>query len=134
MKMQPTGQIIKDDALLWILAGAGMAILYALSIKWYLVFHISVELVSIAVAWGIFILGWNTRKNGETDSYLVLGTGYLFVGLIDLLHTFTYEGMNLIPGVDAAQATQLWIAARWLETISLGAYLVSGRKPCFYSV
>jgi PAS domain S-box-containing protein len=48
-----------------------------------------------------------------------LGIAYLFVGIVDLAHTLAYKGMNVMPGYTADQPTQLWITARWLESISL---------------
>jgi len=39
--------------------------------------------------------------------------------LIDVLHTLAYKGMNVFPGFDANLPTQLWIAARALQAVTL---------------
>ncbi|MBN1461825.1 MAG: PAS domain S-box protein, partial [Armatimonadetes bacterium] len=50
---------------------------------------------------------------------LVLGTAYLAVGAIDLLHTLAYEGMGVFRGFESDLATRLWIAARYVQSISI---------------
>jgi hypothetical protein len=48
-----------------------------------------------------------------------LGIAYLFVGFIDIIHTLAYVGMGVFLGYGANLSTQLWIAARYLQSISL---------------
>ena len=86
----------------------------------FLLFHGLAELFSIALAWSVFFLVWNTKKIIRNDFLLFLGIAYFFVGLIDLFHTLSYHGMGVFPDNTSANiATQLWISARGLETISL---------------
>ncbi len=84
----------------------------------YLLFHTVVELFSIIVAAGIFMLVWNARAYRQGGSLLLLGIAYLAVAGIDLLHTLSYEGMNLIPGAGANTSTQLWIVGRGMESVT----------------
>ncbi|MCX5798313.1 MAG: hypothetical protein NTU90_01890, partial [Proteobacteria bacterium] len=70
-------------------------------------------------AFAIFILAWNTRRLLDNHYLLFVGIAYLFVGCIDLVHTFAYKGMNIFQGFDANLPTQLWIIARYMESISL---------------
>lgn len=95
----------------------------------YVLFHGLVELVSIAIAFAIFILAWNTRTY-LTNNYLrLLGIGYAFIAAIDLVHTFAFQGMNVFPSYGVNLAPQLWLAARYLQAITLvAAPLVLGRK------
>lgn len=93
--------------------------LYLSSLYSYLFFHSVAEIFSIVVAFGIFSVTWNSRGFMDNNYLLVLGVAYLFVGGLDLLHTLTYKGMGVFVGHDANLATQLWIAARYLESISL---------------
>ncbi|MDZ4164113.1 MAG: MASE3 domain-containing protein, partial [Smithellaceae bacterium] len=44
---------------------------------------------------------------------------YLFVGAIDAVHTLAYKGMGVFQGYDANLPTQLWIGARYVESLSL---------------
>jgi signal transduction histidine kinase len=85
----------------------------------YLLFHGLVELFSIIVAAGMFIIAWNTRRIIQNNYLLLVGLAYLFVGGLDLLHTLSYKGMGVFPGRGANLPTQLWIAARYLEAGSL---------------
>ncbi len=98
-----------------------LAGLYFLSWVNYLLFHSLAELFSIVIATGIFIIAWNARSYMDNNYLLFLGIGYFFVGLVDTIHTLSYKGMGVFPGYDANLPTQLWIAARYLESLSLVA-------------
>ncbi|MBC8208802.1 MAG: PAS domain-containing protein [Desulfobulbaceae bacterium] len=85
----------------------------------FLLFHSLVEIFSITVTGCIFIIAWNTRHLA-TNSFLVfLGIAYLFIGGIDTLHTLAYKGLGVFPDSGANLPTQLWIAGRLLESVSL---------------
>ncbi len=95
----------------------------------YLLFHTISELFSVVIAFGIFAIGWNTRKNIESSLFLILGVSLLYIGSIDLIHTLAYSGMNIFVGYDANLPTQLWIAARYLQAGSfLLAFLLMYKK------
>ncbi|HEX8949193.1 MAG TPA: MASE3 domain-containing protein, partial [Dissulfurispiraceae bacterium] len=111
---------------------AGVAVLstlFVVGLHDYLLFHTVTELFSIAVAFAIFMLAWNSRRY-STDNYLqVIGISYFFVGLIDLVHTMSYKGMGVFPGYDANLPTQLWVAGRYVQSLSLlAAPFLIGRK------
>jgi PAS domain S-box-containing protein len=93
--------------------------LYLTSLYSYLLFHSLAELFSIVVACGIFLVAWNSRRFLENNYLLFAGIAYLFVAGIDLLHTLSYTGMGVFKGYGTDLPTQLWIAARYLESISL---------------
>ncbi len=95
--------------------------LYLSSLYSYILFHSLIEIITIAVAFTLFILTWNTRRY-LTNSYLrLLGIGYAFIALIDLLHTLAYKGMGVFPDYGSNLPTQLWIAARYLQAVTLFA-------------
>jgi len=99
----------------------------------YLLFHSLAELFSIVIAFAIFMFAWNTRHYIENAYFLFLGIAYLFVGALDTLHTLSYGGMQIFSSSND-YATQLWIAARYLESISLLAaffFLPQGRRLNF---
>lgn len=111
--------------------------LYASSRYSYLLFHGLVELASIAIGFTLFIITWNGRHFLNNDTLKVLGIGYAFIAGIDLLHTLAYKGMTVFTGYDANLPTQLWIAARYLQAVTLcvaplfmrrkiGAYFLAG--------
>ena len=106
-----------------------VGLLYLVSAYNYLLFHSLAELLSISVATAVFMLVWNTRRFMESDFLFFIGVSYLFVAAIDLFHTLAFKGMGVFPGNDANPATQLWIAARYLQSISfLAAVLLIRRK------
>lgn len=82
-------------------------------------FHIIVELFSIVVACGIFIISWHTRHLHENGFITFLGVSSLSVAIIDLLHVLTYKGLEVMPQSGAPVATQLWIAGRFLQATSI---------------
>lgn len=108
--------------------------LYLSSLYNYLLFHSIAELFAVVVACGIFMMGFNSRKIAENPFILFLGIAYLSVGIIDTAHLLGYKGMNVFPGYDANLPTQLWIAARYLESISLLTALVIIRKKFNHSL
>ncbi len=93
--------------------------IYLTSIYNYLLFHSIVEFFSVLIAFGIFIITWNSQKYMNNNYLLFIGIAYLFVGIIDILHTLAYKGMGIFPQYNSNLPTQLWIASRYLESISL---------------
>jgi signal transduction histidine kinase len=118
----------RNDLLLLGLALTALsALLLWLSEYDYLFFHVLVEFVSIVIGYCIFAFTITSRR--ILDGYLVIiGVGFFFFGTIDLLHTLTYKGMDLLTS-DAGLATQLWIIARYGQaTTFLVASFWVGRK------
>ena len=93
--------------------------LYLTSLYSYLLFHSITEVFSIVIGCCIFILAWNSRQRLDNSYLLFLGIAYLFVSALDMIHTLAYKGMGVFPGYDANLPTQLWIAARYVQSISL---------------
>ncbi|MCI5124027.1 MAG: hypothetical protein D3925_06015 [Candidatus Electrothrix sp. AR5] len=51
---------------------------------------------------------------------MFLGCGYLWIALLDLLHTLIYKGMTVFPTITGGNpGTQFWIAGRYLEALLL---------------
>jgi signal transduction histidine kinase len=96
-----------------VIAGAA-ALLYLPSLHSYLLFHTLAEIFSIIVACGVFMVAWNSREAPQTRSLVYLGIGYLFMAILDLMHTLTYRGVNIIPAGND-YATRLWVAGRYLQ-------------------
>jgi PAS domain S-box-containing protein len=85
----------------------------------YLLFHSISGFFSVVIATGVFAVAWNSRRFQENNYLLFLGIAYLFVGALELLYTLAYQGMGVFPGFSQQLSTQLWVAARTLESISL---------------
>jgi PAS domain S-box-containing protein len=93
--------------------------LYLTSLNSYLLFHSLAEIFSIVVACAIFMLVWNARRFLDNTYLLFIGIAYLFIGGLDLIHTLAYKGMGVFQGSGTNLAAQLWIAARYVEGLSL---------------
>ncbi|MHA2364549.1 MAG: MASE3 domain-containing protein [Candidatus Hodarchaeales archaeon] len=110
---------VTKNELVWGLIG--LISLFIISLHNYLLFHSFVEMFSIFVACGIFVVIWQDRHSDNNKFFLLIGIGYLFIGGFDFLHTLAYKGMGIFPetNVSANLATQLWIVTRYLESITL---------------
>ena len=93
--------------------------LYLTSLYSYLLFHSLAEIFSIVIACGIFMIVWNSRRFLDNNYLLFIGIAYLFVGAVDLIHTLAYKGMGVFQGYETNLATQLWIATRYIQSLSL---------------
>ncbi|MEE4358610.1 MAG: MASE3 domain-containing protein [Desulfococcaceae bacterium] len=104
--------------------------LYLSSLYNYLLFHTLAEFFSILVAGSMFMIAWNSRKYIENTYLIFVAVAYLFIGALDLLHTLSYKGMNIFTDYDF-YANQLWIGARYMESLTLLTaflFLRSGKK------
>jgi len=103
----------------WILTAALLAGLYVVSYYNYLLFHSISEIFSVVIGFALFAVAWNTRRVVDNRYFLFIGIAYLFTAFLDLFHLFSYKGMGVFPDRDANLPTELWIAARFLEAVSL---------------
>ena len=94
---------------------------YLTSFYSFLLFHTLAELFSIIIACVTFVVILNTRQFALNAYLLLVGVASLFVAGIDLVHTLAYKGMGVFSGYNANLPTQLWIAARAMESITLVA-------------
>lgn len=104
----------------FLLAGALVLLgLYLTSHYSYLLFHSLAEVFSIVVACGVFMVAWNARNFLDNNYLLFIGIAFLSVASLDLLHTLAYKGMGVFQGYDSNLPTQLWIASRYVQSLSL---------------
>src|SRR5664279_1707628 len=110
----------KDSNLgVWLfLIGIGLLLGAARTVH-YLLFHTLAELVAITVSFSIFALTWTSQKYLKNSYLTILGAAYGTIGVIDVFHTLTFQGMNLFPTVTTNHPTQFWLTARALEAIAL---------------
>ena len=117
------------SVLIWV-AVAG--VLYLIRRYDYLLFHPLAEMFSVAVAVAIFMLVWNVRQSLDNSYLLFVGVAYLFVGCLDMVHTLAYQGMGVFDRYETNLQNQLWIAGRYLQSLSLliGTFFLGRRlKP-----
>lgn len=119
---------------LWLLlalpAGIGLLLIARTS---YLLFHVLVELFSIVLAAAVFTIGWNARRMVQSPLFLILASGFLATGLVDLLHTLTFKGMGVFPLAGSNVSIQLWIVARSLEAVTFLIAALRLGKPLRFS-
>ncbi|MCF8197484.1 MAG: EAL domain-containing protein [Sulfuritalea sp.] len=81
----------------------------------YLPLHTALEFVAMAVSAMVFALAWNLRQQPDNSHRMLLGTGFLAVGLIDFAHTLSYPGMpDLITPSGSEKAINFWLAGRYV--------------------
>lgn len=107
-----------------VIAVAVLSVLYATSHVNYLLFHGLAEVFSIVIAGGVFFFAWNTREVDDIGGLTNLGIAYLFIALLDTIHTFAYAGMGVFPDYDY-YANQVWVVARGIEATALLMYAIS---------
>lgn len=90
-----------------------------LSFENFLFFHTISELISILIAFSVFLISINTFETNKNNYLIFIGIAYGFIAFIDLSHTLTYKGMGIFNDICANVPTQLWIAGRYMESISL---------------
>ena len=93
--------------------------LYLTSLYSYQLFHAIAEIFGIVVAFAVFVVAWNCRRLTDSGYLLFIGIAFLFVGITDLAHVLTYHGMIVFSGVNENIATQFYIAARYVQSVSL---------------
>ncbi len=96
-----------------------LAGLYLTSLFNYLLFHSLVELFTIVVAAGIFMIAWNARAYLNNNYLLFLGIAAVFIAFLDIFHTLAYQGMGVFTDHTANTATQVWVGMQYLQGLSL---------------
>lgn len=84
----------------------------------FLLFHSVAELFAIVIGCAIFLIAWNSRGMAANQFLLFVGIGYLAVSAIDLLHLLAFPGLNIL-GAGRGLSSQLWIAARYVEAVTM---------------
>jgi PAS domain S-box-containing protein len=115
----PLRSVITGHSLNWIIAPTLFVGLYLTSLYSYILFHIVAESFSVIIAFSLFVIACNTRELTKNNYVLFLSIAFLFAGTIDFVHTLAYKGMGIFIGYDANLPTQVWIIARYLQSISL---------------
>lgn len=106
-----------------------LALLFYWGLSHFLAFHSTVEVLRVIVGVALGVIAWNTRRFSNNALLIHLGIAFLFIAVLDLLHTFSYKGVNVIDSHQSNVPTQLWIAARYMEAIVfLGAFLFYNKR------
>jgi PAS domain S-box-containing protein len=118
-----------DRILFWLAPAAAIVALHLVGRANYVLFHSLVEVFRVVVLFGVFVIAWHSRRWSNETYIVFIGIVFLNVGFLELLHALAYQGMGVFDDRDANLPTQLWIAARYLESASLFiAPFLSGRR------
>jgi signal transduction histidine kinase len=95
-----------------------IACLYILSRHNYPLFHSIVDMATVFIAAGVFVVVWTRRRLLDNHYYLFVGIAFLFFGFLDFLHLLGNKNMGVFPQYGNLGPT-LYIASRYLLSISL---------------
>jgi PAS domain S-box-containing protein len=92
----------------------------------YLPLHMALEFAAMAVSAMVFTLAWNLRHQPNNSHIMLLGAGFVAVGLIDFAHMLSYPGMpGIVTPGSTEKAINFWLAARYVAAaVFLGAALL----------
>ncbi|MCM3691662.1 MASE3 domain-containing protein [Neobacillus niacini] len=98
--------------------------------KNYVGIHSVLEITCIAISITIFLYGLKMFSATKSLRLLLLSFTFLTIGIIDLLHTLSYNGMPFFITASSVQkATWFWITARVIQSIlMLTLILLPDRK------
>lgn len=110
--------------LIAVLLGASLLLVTGyMGVKNFLLFHTITEGFTIVVSSFIALIVFNTYQNLKSDFIPIIGIAYAFASFFDILHTLAYKGMGVFPDGGANLPTQMWVVARYLDSIGM---LVAG--------
>jgi len=84
-----------------------------------LLFHTLIELSTVLIGIMMFIVAIKTKEFSRNNFLLFLGTGFLFIAILDLFHLLTVPGMAFFPDISIQTTLHFWIFARLFEGILL---------------
>ena len=85
----------------------------------YLLFHTLAELFSIVIAMVAIVVVTTAQRFTRNHFAVYIAVAIGWCGGLDLLHMLVFKGMHLLPGDSANPATQLWVAARFIQAVAL---------------
>ena len=89
-----------------------------ISFREFVAFHLIIELFGLIIIYCMFTIAFNTYKQSQNHFYMFLAISFGFIGIPIIMHTFTYKGMNVFPGIDANLPTQLYILIRYMTSLA----------------
>ncbi|MEJ6007067.1 EAL domain-containing protein [Paucibacter sp. AS339] len=82
--------------------------------------HTLLEIASALVSFLVFAAVWNAAPRDRAPHSVLLGLGFLGVGLLDLGHLLSYRGMpDFITPASPQKAILFWLCARYLAAFVL---------------
>lgn len=85
----------------------------------FLFFHVIAEFFAVFVAFLIGIIAYYTFSFTQNRYLLYLGLGYIFIGILDAVHTLSFPNMNLFDTNDINVTLSIWVLTRIFEALIL---------------
>lgn len=86
----------------------------------YLTLHMLLMFFSVVVSITVFVVGWYDYKQTRSIRELILCLTFFMVGLIDVAHTLSYEGLpNFFTDNTLNKSTSFWVASRFIESVGI---------------
>jgi hypothetical protein len=97
--------------------------------KNYVGIHSLLEIICIAISTTIFLYGLKKFSSTSSLRLLLLAFTFLTIGIIDLFHTLSYNGMPFFITASSVQkATWFWITARVIQSILMLTLMILPNK------
>ena len=89
--------------------------------------HTVTEFGAIVAALLVFSVAWHARSPAQPGNIVIIGCGFLAVGLIDFGHAMSFKGMpDFVTPASSEKAIQFWLMARYTAAWTL---LVAAIRP-----
>lgn len=85
-----------------------------------LALHTTMEVFAIVVSMAVFAISWQTYAGARSGNAVILGCGFLCVGLLDFAHMMSYMGMpDFVTPASPHKAIVFWLQARYIAALTL---------------
>ncbi len=92
--------------------------------------HTVTEFGAIVAALLVFSVAWHARSPAQPGNIVIIGCGFLAVGLIDFGHAMSFKGMpDFVTPAGAEKAIQFWLMARYTAAWTLLAAAIRPIQP-----
>ncbi|MGB9929281.1 MAG: MASE3 domain-containing protein, partial [Methanosarcina sp.] len=95
-----------------------IGILYMISLENYFLFRVTVTLFNVIIAYMVFIITWKSKTISENRYFTLIGIALFFMACVGFLRALSYPQMGLFSGYGINLPAQLWIAMRYIVSIS----------------
>jgi signal transduction histidine kinase/DNA-binding response OmpR family regulator/HPt (histidine-containing phosphotransfer) domain-containing protein len=85
----------------------------------FLAFHVLSELIIIVISFCLLIIALNAYSISKNSYFTLIAIALGFMGVVELVHLLAYKGMTIFPEYGSNLATQTWVIARYIESISI---------------
>lgn len=112
----------KKEIAIWkifLIIAVPATILIIIGIKNYLFFHSLIEMAEIFVGIGISVAVYHSSKIMKNGIFKYFGLLFLFLSLFQIIHFFSYNGINVFQSNGYNIAIQVSISSKLLDSISL---------------